>query len=607
MPVASPELKKQIKAANDIIDVIAGYLPVAPAGKIFKAVCPFHNDTRPSLTIDRQYQNYRCWACDAKGDVFDFVMKFDKVEFPEALRMLAERAGIALDERASPEEEVRGRLLRAMRWAEGKYCHALLEDSLADSAREYLGERQLAGPTVRNFGLGFAPLPGDWLYKLALKESFPVDVLEEVGLLGARDENRGFYDRFRDRVMFPIRDIRGQTVGFGGRILPSSPYAVRGPKYYNSAETPLFRKSELVYGLDLARHAGSTAGYLAVVEGYTDVMMAHQFGVTNVIATMGTALTATHVQLLRRYVPKVVLVFDGDEAGESATDRALELFWSQNDFDIGITSLPDGLDPCDLLLTPDGPARFKQALEKHQSVLDYKLDALFKQYSGTTAEAAQQIVDRALTLISAAPQVMSARHQMRQESAVTRISHRLGLRQETVWARLAELKMDRRRREATATRSENASPPALAASRPSAESAVERQLLEIILAEPVLVSTARESIPLERLQHTGLKRILEELYNLHELDHPADLDGLRLKLSDRPDLLDAAARLQYVGRQMNDRPEWLKRIVTHFAEHEKKAGRNEVHRELAATSDEAAAMALLRKLQGSKAPAGGAA
>jgi len=607
VPKASPELKKQIKAANDIIDVVSGYLPVAPAGKIFKAVCPFHNDTRPSLTLDRQYQNYRCWACDAKGDVFDFVMKFDKVEFPEALRMLAERAGIALDERASPEEEVRGRLLRAMKWAEDKYIHGLLEEPLAEAAREYLGERRLAGPTVRNFGLGFAPLPGDWLYKLALQESFPIGVLEEVGLLGERDENRGYYDRFRDRVIFPIRDIRGQTIAFGGRILPSSPLAARAGKYYNSPETMLFRKSEVIYGLDLARHAGSTAGYLAVVEGYTDVMMAHQFGVANVVATMGTALTATHVQQLRRYVPKVVLVFDGDEAGESATDRALELFWSQNDFDIGITSLPDGLDPCDLLLTPDGPARFKKALENHQSVLDYKLDALFKQFTGTSAEAAQQIVDRALTLIAAAPQVMSARHQMRQESAVTRISHRLGLRQETVWKRLAELKMDRRRREATATRSENASPPAIASEKPGSEATIERQLLEILLAEPVLVSTAVHSIPLERLQHTGLKRILEELYNLHELGHPADLDGLRLKLTDRPDLLDAAAKLQYVGRHIKERPDWLKGIVAHYEKFDLESKSKAVRQQLIGASDDEQSKDLLRKLQGSKAPTGGAA
>src|SRR5581483_388274 len=145
-----------------------------------------------------------------------------------------------------------------------------------------------------------------------------------------RDENRGFYDRFRDRVMFPIRDVRGRTVGFGGRVLPDSPLAARGPKYYNSADTPLFSKSDLLYGLDLARHPGSQAGFLAVVEGYTDVMMAHQCGVANVVATMGTALNARHVTQLRRYAPKVVLVFDADAGGQTGVDRALEIFVSQD-------------------------------------------------------------------------------------------------------------------------------------------------------------------------------------------------------------------------------------------------------------------------------------
>ncbi len=179
----------------------------------------------------------------------------------------------------------------------------------------------------------------------------------EVGLIAVREGNRGHYDRFRDRVMFPIKDVRGQAVGFGGRIMPTNPLAARGPKYYNSAETPLFHKSELLYGLDLARHAGS-AGYLAVVEGYTDVMMAHQCGVPQVVATMGTALNARHVAQLRRYVPKVVLVYDADAGGYTGVDRALEMFVSQ-DVELAVATLPEGLDPCDLLVRPDGIDTFQ--------------------------------------------------------------------------------------------------------------------------------------------------------------------------------------------------------------------------------------------------------
>jgi DNA primase len=325
----SVEIKKQVKAANDIIDVIASYIPVTVAGKIHKALCPFHNDTRPSLQIDKTFQNFRCWSCDAQGDVFDFVMRFEKVQFGEALRMLAERVGIALTH-ARPEDAARGRLLQAMKWAEEQYKSSLLTGPHAEAARTYLGTRRLNGATVRQFGLGFAPITGSWLVERAEEEGQDLAILQEVGLIATREGNQGYYDRFRDRIIFPIRDARGQTVGFGGRILPDSPYAARAPKYYNSADTPLFNKSSLLYGLDLARHAGTQAGAIAVVEGYTDVMMAHQCGVSHVVATMGTALTTTHVQQLRRYAPKVVLVYDADDGGMSGVDRALELFVSQD-------------------------------------------------------------------------------------------------------------------------------------------------------------------------------------------------------------------------------------------------------------------------------------
>ncbi len=612
MPPVSVDQKKQVKAANDILDVVSSYLPVVPAGREHKAVCPFHNDTRPSLEIRRSHQNFKCWSCGAQGDVFEFVMKIEKVGFGEALRMLADRAGIKLDGKSSPEDETRSRLIRAMKWAEAKYQTCLMEGDSAEAAREYLGERRLGGATVRQFGLGFAPPAGDWLVRQAERDDVPEDVLLEVGLIAKRDENRGFYDRFRDRVMFPIRDARGQTVGFGGRILPSSPYAARGPKYYNSAETPLFRKSELIYGLDLARQAATAAGSLAVVEGYTDVMMAHQHGVGNVVATMGTALTLSHVMQLRRYAAKVVLVFDGDEAGETATDKALELFWSQHDIDITVTTLPDGLDPCDLLVQPDGPQVFKDRLAAAQSVLEYKLDGLFRRIPQTTAENIQQIVDRMLGVIAVAPDMPSARHQLRQQSAITRIAHRLGLRQETLWARLAELKGERRRAERDAPRAPVAAKvplnPAAMVDMPAngpklspAELALEKQLLQLLLAEPGLVGTAREQVPPDTLRHTGLRRMLSELYTLHAEGQPADMDGLRVRLLDRADLLDAAMKLQDVGHKMNERAEWFGRIVGRFAEMRDESAKRAVMEQLAAgTADDQAALDLLRKLQGGR-------
>ncbi|MCZ2343444.1 MAG: DNA primase [Bacteroidales bacterium] len=603
MPPVSVELKRSVKAANDIVDVVSAYITVTPNGKTFKAVCPFHDDTRPSLQIDRHYQNFRCWACDAHGDAFDFVMKFEKVQFGEALRLLAERAHIVLaPEQCSPEDLARARLIQVMRWAEEQYSHCLLESQLASAARQYIGSRKLSGAFVRQFGLGFAPVTGDWLVRLANQEGIAPERLLEVGLIAARDGNRGFYDRFRDRVMFPIRDIRGRTVGFGGRVLPDSPLSVRGPKYYNSSDTPLFNKSELLYGLDLARHPGASAGFLAVVEGYTDVMMAHQCGVANVVATMGTALNARHVAQLRRYVPKVVLVFDSDDAGDSASSRALELFWSQNDFEIGIATLPDGADPCDLLSQPDGPDQFRQQLQNHKSVLDYKIDAMLAKYSAHSIEDTKRIVDSVLAVMALAPSIPSAAAQVKQELAISRLAHRLNLRQETVWARLGELRTEQRRRDANSHRSSSSftqapltqTPPPAGGPPP----AIERQLLEILLAEPTLVAEAVASVDPARLTHTGLRRVLTELYALHNVGERPDLDALRVRLIDRPDLAAAALRLQDVGRQIPERHEWFAKIVRRFAEQRAEVEKRRLKDQLAGGAvDEHAAVELLRRIQ----------
>ncbi|MGL6074081.1 MAG: DNA primase [Fimbriiglobus sp.] len=597
------ELKKRVKEANDIVDVVASYVTVQPAGKIFKCLCPFHNDTRPSLQINKEYQNFRCWSCDSRGDIFDFVMKFEKVNFPEAMRILANRAGIKLEaDTLTEDDKQRAQLLQVLKWAEDQFREYAVYDEGASIARQYLAERKLLGPTIKQFGLGFAPVNGDWLCRKAEAERLPPDLLVQTGLIAPRDEGRGYYDRFRERVIFPIRDVRGQTVGFGGRILPTSALAARGPKYYNTAETTLFKKQELIYGLDMARHAGSTAGYLAIVEGYTDVMMAHQCGLQNVVATMGTALNMTHVMQLRRYVPKVVLVFDSDDAGESATDKSQGLFWAQHNFDIAVCTLPQGLDPCDLLMQPGGTEVFKKCLAEAKDVHEFKIDSLLRRHSANTLEGQKYIVDASLSFLALA-ESPSAAAQMKIELAVTRLAQRLQIRQETVWARLGEMRNERRRKQAEQTRSQPGSratsvsmnatqtPPASG----KADKA-ERQLLEILLADPALVAVAHQKVPFAAIQHTGLQRLLQELYTLFEVGMPPDLDALRVRLLDRPDLAEAASRMQDVGRGMSDRATWLERVLKFFDEARSESAKAELKTQLAGEVGNDEQVALLRRI-----------
>jgi len=614
VPSDPVELTRQIKASCDIADVVRGYLTLTPAGPIFKAICPFHTDSRPSLDVDPRRQRYKCWSCGAHGDVFSFVEHMEKVGFREAREILAKKAGIKLDDQPNPLDQARSRLLGVMRWAAELYQSNLLDAPEAAAARKYVGERKLSGKTVRDFGLGYAPLGGDWLVQRAQVDRVPAELLVEVGLLGSRMEGRGFYDRFRDRVMFPIRDVQGRAIGFGGRIMPESPLLPRAPKYYNSTETPLFSKSDVLYGLDLARHAGHAAGYLAVVEGYTDVMMAHQCGVVPVVATMGTALNARHVAQLRRYANKVVLVYDADAGGMTGVDRALELFVSES-VELAVATLPDGLDPCDLLVRPDGVVTFNKVLAGAEDALDFAFRRLLGDAGTPSVEVSRGVLDRILgVMVKSASWTTKGAYptelRVKQELIMTRLSSRLGLKLETVWARLGELKVEVRRHEAEQVR--RAAPPMVqasaarvtalpqAAKRTGPAEACEKQLIELLLADPGLVPTAAFAVTPDDITHSGLRRLLGEMYAIQAAGAVPDLDALRERLADRPDLYDAAQKLHFVGasmgREPEERAEWLKRVLTRFSDLKAEADRRRVRDALAAGADDATE--LLRLLQG---------
>jgi DNA primase len=589
------DLIKQVKEANDIVDVVGDYVALRQAGSTFVGLCPFHDDHNPSFRVDPRWQNYRCWSCGKYGDVFSFVQEHDRVGFKEALELLARRAGIAIHkEGPSPEARRRALLLDVMRWAELQFQECLRYEPTAEEARQYIAERKLTGETVRRFGIGFAPLAGDWLVQKARKDDVPFDLLETVGLIAPRQGGNGFYDRFRDRVMFPIRDPRGQTVGFGGRILPSSPYASRAPKYYNSAETPLFSKSQCLYGLDEARQAGAKAGYLAVVEGYTDVLMAHQLGVTNVVSTMGTALNAHHVQHLRRFAPhRVVLVFDADAGGATGVDRALDIFASQ-DVDLAIATLPAGMDPCDLLVQ-HGAEPFREALGGAVDALDFKLSRVLARDSSQGVEGQRRAVDAVLAIIALAPELAGQAGAIKRELMVTRIAHRLGLREELVWARLNELRERRRRSARKDAQGEKPEEPDRA--RPKRPPATEeRELLEVLLAEPALVPVAAARLAPEQIKHPVMRDLVAALYRLHAAGEPPELDQLRLEIDD-PELSDKLLRLQFVGRQHPDRRASLNKILTAFRERQVLTETKELQNQLRAAGDHDQALALLRQLQ----------
>ncbi len=593
-------LKLQVKEANDIVDVVGSYITLRPVGPTFKGLCPFHDDHRPSFDVDPRRQRYRCWACGKFGDVFNFVQEYERVGFPEALELLARRAGISLDSlKKSQHGPSRAHMFDVVRWAAERFRECLLDDPAAESARIYLGERKLAGETVRRFGLGFAPPAGEWLVQKAAQAKMPFDLLETVGLVAKRTEGTGYYDRFRDRVIFPIRDMRGHTVGFGGRVLPSSPSAAKAPKYYNSAETPLFSKSDQLYGIDQARQAALKAGYLAIVEGYTDVMMAHQHGVPQVAATMGTAFNARHLRKIRGVVERVVLVFDADAGGEGGVDRALEVFVS-HDMDLRIATLPAGLDPCDLI-AEQGPAPFELALARADDVFEFKLARVWQE-AQAGVESQRKAIEQMLSVLAAAPEERS----VKMELMINRIAHRLGLKEETLWSKLKELRGKRRSNGAPlpARRSAADAAPASAfqvgvqveqaASAPAARQEIE--LLEVLLADGALVAKAIGQVSPEDIEHPGLCELLKGLYRLHAEGLQPDLDHLRARL-DNERLLDKAQQLQERGLIHADKLAWLGELLARFEERRATRRTDEIKNEVLAAEDHAQALEVLKRLQ----------
>ena len=502
---------KMVKEASDIVDVIGSYISLRPAGQqTFKGLCPFHDDHRPSFDVDPKRGRYRCWSCGKYGDVITFVQEYEKVEFAEALEILAKRAGINLEKSENlVQNRLRGSMLDSVRWASDQYHQCLQESPLAAEARSYLSSRGLEDEIIRQFGLGFAPRRGDWLLELAHNDGVDVGMLEQVGLIGRKTDKPGLYDRFRDRIMFPIRNVLGNTVGFGGRIMPSSPFIDKAPKYYNSSDSPLFSKSEQLYGIDQARNAIGKVGYLAVVEGYTDVMMAHQMGVGNIVATMGTAINARHLRQLRRWTSKVVLVFDADAGGEQGVDRALELFVT-NDMDLAIATLPVGLDPCDMLLN-DGPEAFQEVLKGAVDALEFKLSSILAEISrdGASVETKRKATDSILSVLARIPVESSPSSQLKMQLMLGRIGKRLGLSDETLKNRVNELRPKTESRKVD-TNIINTTEESRRA-KPVPE---EKELVEVLLANPDLVFRAKQDLSIDDLNHPGLRQIVSILFDL---------------------------------------------------------------------------------------------
>ncbi len=367
----SDEIISRVRDSVNIVDLVSGYVSLKKTGKNHTGLCPFHSEKTPSFSVNPDKQIFHCFGCGAGGDVFKFLELQEGLNFPEAVRKLAERAGIALpvDARSRSQDkkasEERVGLLKVASDA-AAYYRKELESPAGSAARVYLKKRGVNEQTVRDFGLGYARPEWDGLLRHLKQQGHTPGQMERAGLVVKRNEGEGHYDRFRGRIIFPIRDIAGNVIAFGGRVMGDEL-----PKYLNSSETPLYSKSNTLYCLESAKEQGRKLGYFVIVEGYLDALACHQYGVRNAVATLGTALTEGHLRLLRRFADKLVLIFDPDPAGVRASLRGFDLFVASG-MKVNVVSLPDNDDP-DTFLQKHGKEEFDRILRSSSKLMDFVL------------------------------------------------------------------------------------------------------------------------------------------------------------------------------------------------------------------------------------------
>lgn len=513
----------EIKQRLDIVDVVGSYLKLLKAGRNFKALCPFHQEKTPSFFIFPERQSWRCFGCGAGGDLFSFVMKKEGLDFGETLKLLANRAGISLERKKEPvESKVTDRFYQINEAAAQYYHDLLLHSPAAEGARDYaMKKRGLSSKTIDEFQLGFSPSEG--LKKYLLERGYTEWELTTLRLLGEKDGRT--YDFFRHRLMFPIRDIKGRVIGFGGRALDDSM-----PKYLNSPQTPLFDKSSTLYAIDRAKGAIREKKQAVIVEGYMDAITAHQHGFSNVVGSLGTALTDKQLNILKGLTRNLIFALDPDTAGDAATLRAIDIArrslnreelempdWlggtSKLKAEMKIISLPPGKDP-DVVIREE-PQKWQQLVENALPLMDHLLALTASRFDLSKPEEKSRATEQLL------PMIIELDDEIQKEFYLNKLSNLLGVSEKTLRGMAARQQRTRREK------------PYYSEPRPIPSTyfgdPVEEQCLCLLLKHPDLRHKARGISP-EHFEHSENREIFLVWYNSNSIDE------LMLKID--PDLRD---------------------------------------------------------------------
>ncbi len=492
----------EVKQRTDIVEVISQYTSLTKAGRTLRGLCPFHSEKHPSFFVYPEQQSWHCFgACNTGGDVFSFIIKKESIDFGDALRLLAQKAGITISSRSERETEGRERLYQANQAAAQYFHNLLLNSSAGEKARSYVANRGFSLNTIIDFQLGFSLNSWDALKQYLIGRGYTEDELPTAGLV-IEAEAEGTHDRFRSRLMFPILDARGRTIGFGARALDDSL-----PKYINSPQTPTFDKSSSLYGINLAAAAIRQQNLVVVVEGYMDVITAHQNGFNNVVASMGTAITEKQVVILKRLTKNMALALDADTAGEEAMLRCIG-YENTLDAEVKVIILPRGKDPDDVI--KEDVRMWQKLLEEAVPVIDYAFNTVTSKLDLNTAKDKSLAVDKLLPIIA------EMKDTIRQGHYLDRLARLVKQSQRSVEAALKRIRPDHKFKEPK--------PEAMAhAIRPLLSSPIEEYCLALLLQHAELKDSSQSLSP-EYFENSENREIFSAWQKTN------DLSSLRVEL-----------------------------------------------------------------------------
>ena len=499
MGLIANEIVAQVLERCDIAELIAGYIPLKRAGRNFKALCPFHNEKSSSFVVSPDKQIFHCFGCGAGGNAIGFVMQQERLEFPEAVRFLADKVGVVIPESSPATNQtaaLKQEVFKVNESAVEYFQQNLLtkNDSEVKNAREYLKDRGIRLEDVKQFKLGFALDEWDGLNSFLRSKGVDLKLIERSGLVIPRESKEGYYDRFRDRIVFPIFDVKSQCVGFGARTMKDE----KGAKYINSPDTPVYTKGQHLFGLQLTRHAITKKDFVIVVEGYMDMIIPFQYGVDNIVASLGTALTTEQIRLLRRYTSNIVMLFDADAAGQAAIVRSLDLLIEQ-DMNVRVASLAADEDP-DSYIRKSGLDEFNKRIQEAQSLFDFKLQWLSAQFDPKNIEQRAEICKQMLATI------YKMNNEVVRFGYLKQLGGRLGLPEQVLFNEGKKLETSLKAQERPAAR--QAVQPATA--KPL--NAVERQIVSLLISDANLIAVAKASVTPSEFEDDRARMILEKLF-----------------------------------------------------------------------------------------------